>query len=772
MNKLALRNYFETNSKYSKLKKRFDKKVKSGVFYKLSTNKQRSLVARLRKLFEKLLQLKQMLKLAAAGATIGMILTAGQANAQDFKMQKPFKGKFLTEQQSPKGFESDLFIQMSGSNNPLGGENPFGGIFIEQANYSHLVDIDNDGDLDVFTPKSNYPASSDYNILFQKNIGNSEIADLEEQTGTSNPLESVLTTSRPYMSFVDIDNDNDYDLFINDQYSNEILYYKNIGTPEAPEFEQQLDASNPLNGEDPFNSDRLYFADIDDDGDLDFFMGKNTGYHSYSNILYLYRNTGTAESPAFTPEDATTMINYNPGWFESVLLTDMDGDNDYDLLFNGEYYLKNVGNSTTPQFEITNGSENPFNDIMWLNSGLPFVIDNDDDGDLDLFVGAYTGIKYYKNVGTPSYPYLKDQNGIQVFNYVNDPEFADIDGDGDFDLIVSGYDLSTSELSLQFVENVGTPENPEFELSHSTNNPLSNIDVSGYLNSCEFVDIDNDGDLDLFIGKYNSPYQFIDFYKNVGTSADPIYIPTSIEENPLSGVSGSYAFISFADIDNDGDSDLFIGDGNTVRFFNNTGTASVPEFVEETSPITLPANINIAIPDFADVDNDGDLDFFAGSANSDTYGWSIIHFLNQGTPETPDFIEQTGASNPLEILIRIPIPAFVDIDNDSDQDCFVGTLGSTFLYFKNKSINVSVENIKANSLNLYPNPTNGTVSFDTEIFENQEIVISITDITGKQMSNFEMIDYNKLDLSNLKAGIYFIKISDGKKSEMSKIVVQ
>lgn len=771
MDNFTLRKYFETNSKYSKLKKRFDRKVKSGDFYELSTHKQRNLLARLRKLFEKLLQLKRMLKLAAAGATIGMVLTAGQANAQDFKMQKPFNKKFITEQQSPKGFESDIFIQMNGLNNPLGGKNPFSGILINEAQYSYLVDIDNDGDLDVFTPQSDYPTSYDYKISYLKNTGSSASADLVEQSGADNPLDGILTNSRAYMSFVDIDNDNDYDLFINDQYQAEILFYKNTGTPESPVFEQQFDAENPLDGENPYNIEILSFADIDDDGDLDFLFGYQTGYPTYSPAISLYKNTGTPEAPAFTPEDASPLFNIVPSWFESIILSDIDGDNDFDILLNGYEFFENTGNSTTPQFENKIGSENPFNNIIWLQSNIAHLIDNDNDGDLDLFVGMQVGVKYYENIGSSTYPYFKDENGIQIFNYVNDPEFADIDGDGDYDMFAAGYDLSTYELKVHFIENVGTPENPEFIMRYSTNNPLNDIELTNMISSNEFVDIDGDGDLDLFMGSMNSP-EFIRFFKNIGSAENPVFVPVSNEENPLGTVTGDYPFISFLDIDNDGDSDLFIGDYSNARFFKNTGTNLVPEFVEETSPITIAPTNPFLIPDFVDIDNDGDFDLFAGTIDTDNYSWHIIHFLNQGTPEVPDFVQQTSIDSPLEVIAPIPIPAFVDIDNDSDPDCFVGVYGGSFLYFKNKTINVSVENVKENSFKLYPNPTNGIVTFESNKLNNQDVTILITDVTGKQMSNFEFVDYNKIDLSNLNAGIYFIRISDGKTSEVSKIVVQ
>ncbi|MBX9256369.1 putative Ig domain-containing protein, partial [Desmonostoc muscorum CCALA 125] len=77
---------------------------------------------------------------------------------------------------------------------------------------------------------------------------------------------------------------------------------------------------------------------------------------------------------------------------------------------------------------------------------------------------------------------------------------------------------------------------------------------------------------------------------------------------------------TFADIDNDGDLDAFVGNraGNT-DFYRNTGTASAPTFTKEaTNPFGLTNLAYSAKPTFADIDNDGDLDAFVGSSNGNT----------------------------------------------------------------------------------------------------------------------------------------------------------
>jgi len=764
MNSITLREFRETGTKYKKLRKRLDKKIKTGSFYQLTKSKQRSLVYRVRKLYEKLLRLKNLLKLATAGATMSLMLASGIADAQKIPRKGFFKQEFKSPSNGVKAYESDIFMQMTGSDNPFAGTNPFEGNIISYAYNAAYADIDNDGDLDVF---STYENNGIYTIKYYKNTGNNTVAILEEQYGPNNPADGIFFGNTPFISFVDIDNDGDLDVFLTDQDNNNFFFAENVGNATNPYFVQKTGSDNPLNGIDPGNMHKLSFADIDNDGDLDVFI------NTYNHNPYLYRNLGDAENPHISPEDASLYfdVDFN-STLRSLLLKDLDGDNDFDALINGNQYYENQGNNTTPYFVEITGNSNPFENIDNLgSSNLPDLIDLDADSDLDLLFGSYTGIEYYKNTGTVNSAIFENTSGGIDSTYYAMPDFVDIDNDGDFDMFVGVYNETAGAFKYAYYKNTGTAVTPAFEKQDWADNPLDAVESSSFIPVLKFVDIDNDGDQDVFVGGYSSGD--MQYFKNTGTADNPVFEEQTGTDNPLPGISYALDF-DFVDIDNDGDLDFFYGPlGAELEFYRNTGTATSPTFANELSPVTLPDTWAYLLPEFSDVDNDGDYDLFAGGVDYDIGQWKVLYAENKGTADTPDFEAQYGNANPLNLTMYLPGIAFTDIDNDGDEDAFIGTYPGTVYYFKNKTISVGINAVEnENALSVYPNPATDEIKIDLSSFNNSQIDLTIIDITGKTVAAFNMKNTNTIDVSNLKSGIYFIKVSDMKHSETAKLIIK
>lgn len=208
-----------------------------------------------------------------------------------------------------------------------------------------------------------------------------------------------------------------------------------------------------------------------------------------------------------------------------------------------------------------------------------------------------------------------------------------------------------------------------------------------------FVDIDGDGDKDVFIGLANGT---IEYYRNSGTATNPLFTKITGAANPFNGVDvGSDATITFLDVDGDGKQDALLGhsDGSRdVRYYRNTGTVAVPAFTRVTTGlanypfITASYNSRTA-PAVGDINNDGKLDVVIalGSTQSGTICTScrFRYFVNT-TGNV--WVEQTGAANPFSNLRPTrPIVSFADIDSDGKTDFVLGNSSGQLLYYRNTS---------------------------------------------------------------------------------------
>ncbi len=340
------------------------------------------------------------------------------------------------------------------------------------------------------------------------------------------------------------------------------------------------------------------------------------------------------------------------------------------------------------------------------------------------------------------------------------PVFADLDNDEDLDLLLGDYGGN-----IHFYENTGTTAAPAFGPDQP--NPFGLIS-NGYLAFPAVADIDNDGDVDLFVGGYEGS---ILFFENTGTVTTPAF--TTPLPNPFGIVPPSgFAIPAFADIDNDGDLDLFAGeyDGNT-KYFVNTGTITQPHFgAPVLNPFGLTAVLYVGTPAFADLDHDGDLDLLVG----EMYG-NTRYFKNNGTPEVPAFA--SPITNPFGI---VPVnyycfPVFADLDNDGDLDLMTGELESNLQYFENNEINIGVSDQEPpEELVLFPNPASDEVFLKMSGFNQAtSIMFKIFNNTGKFVKSGEIDSQNmKILTSDLPAGIYTVKLTSGDKTHTGKIAIE
>ena len=601
-NHLLLRNlYFSASGKYLKFKNRFDKAIHSGRFYKLNKRKQSSLVGRLKRLFERLKSLQTQLRLAGAGAALAMTLAVSNP---------------VQAQSSLGPFERNDAL------------NPFPPPVNIDRPRPAVVDIDNDGDLDVFVGSVNGDIK-----FFRNDSPPDSVTRFAELTGTDNPLNGINKGSEAALAFADVDGDGDFDMLLG-VYGAETFFLRNTGSQTNPVFTEQTGESNPFDG--IVGTGNLYgsgqaipvFVDLDGDTDLDLIIGSsyvNADGTPLPSTKYYENNAGNFD---MLPDPA---IAAAVEFYSNVALTFADIDNDGDLdafagiVGSGANYIRCFKQEVEGVFVLTYGAWNPD-----LRTGNPF---------------AGFGFNKY---ASPS------------------PVAADFDGDGDIDFLVgtrNNYYFNDETSNLRYFENT----DGQFTLEDRTElniSPFGGVDVGNEATPV-FTDLDNDGDLDAVMGeKYNGKLSvFIN--KDGKFYADPNHQLVNI----LDPLSNTYDIVPvFVDIDDDGDQDLFVCQdyGFGINFFRNDGG----DFVLETSPLADAQYLRNTSLAFIDVDNDGDLDALIGNY---TYGpLPVVYYQNNGTASNPNFAETTAPSPFDDLGFEQDANVYaVDLDHDGDTDLVV-----------------------------------------------------------------------------------------------------
>jgi hypothetical protein len=474
-----------------------------------------------------------------------------------------------------------------------------------------FCDLDGDGDLDLFTSDGRGL------VHYWENQGTPTIPNFVHITDS---LGGIDVPGMSYLDLCDIDADGDYDLFISAALWGTIYFFRNTGTPQQWNFQQESTQFASINvGDHPHPR----FVDIDGDGVYDLFVG-----NGYGNVYY-YHNDGTPQQWDFHLM-TSNFLNLDVGDLAAPEFADIDGDSSLDFFCGMEtdwnvnnqgdiYYYHNAG---TPQQSNFQYVTNCYTSIDEGVGSQPFLVDLDADGDKDLVIACGHTLRYYRN-----------DNGVFVyvpnfFPQINIPDvcpfFCDIDADGDYDLFC-GSSAIPGPPHLYYYRNEGTPQVPNFALI-SSNLIVNNnffVLIFPYL-----VDIDADGDYDLFLADQNHHFFY---YRNMGT---PTNFNFALYANNWQNIAEAYPMYGcFYDLDEDGTQDLVYGSWqtNNLVYYHNTGTPQVPimTWVTDSLLSNKAGMVTCDFPRICDMDDDGDGDLFIGS-----YNGGVAYFRNV-TGETP-----------------------------------------------------------------------------------------------------------------------------------------
>jgi predicted nucleotidyltransferase len=507
---------------------------------------------------------------------------------------------------------------------------PFDGVYNSAIAF---MDVDADNDQDVLITGQKYINLPIARIA--KLYANDGMGNFTEMMDT--PFEGVTYSS---IAFSDVDGDNDQDVFVTGyNNSNERIakLYTNDGMGIFSEK-----AGTPFEG---VQEGSIAFSDVDSDNDQDVLItGRN---NSFEAIAKLYTNDGLGNfaEKAGTPFMAVIL--------SSITFSDVDGDNDQDLLITGQNDSDEGVSKLYTNDGIGNFTENSGTAFDSIYSGSIAFSDVDGDNDQDVLITGrnhpFQGItNLYTNDGNGNFT---KKTGTP-FDHVYDGSiaFSDVDSDNDQDVLITGGKNNIDDGIAKLYTNDGMGN-----FTEKTNNLFEGV---GFKSSIAFSDVDGDNDQDVLItGRNGLTSQVAKLYINDGLGNF-----TEKAGTPFDGVMLSS--IAITDVDGDNDQDVLITGQNhsgtgIAKLYTNDGMGN---FTEKTG--TPFDGVMLSSIAFSDVDGDGDQDVLITGRNNLSEGIAKL-YTNNGIG---NFTEKTGT--PFESVYYGSI-AFSDVDGDNDQDVLI-----------------------------------------------------------------------------------------------------
>lgn len=269
------------------------------------------------------------------------------------------------------------------------------------------------------------------------------------------------------------------------------------------------------------------------------------------------------------------------------------------------------------------------------------MADIDNDGDLDIVTYGNSTIYWFEN-RFPEEGFMPKQHVATIpgTNMILSIDITDFDGDGDLDIL--GAEIFQDKLFLC--------TNTDGQGTFAPFQVLKTVDQASFV---KHIDMDNDGDKDLFFSRNGSNGFFIGYYENINQPNNYLTLRTIYQASNVSQT------MKVVDLDNNGFSDVFIRFDNGIGWIKNNGNASF-------SPIAFFSTSNNYCYhyDVGDIDNDGDLDL-VGNVENNVYVKKLIYKLNDG-------LGNFGPDQSIrENLTEIKAIKLGDLDNDNRLDLIV-----------------------------------------------------------------------------------------------------
>ena len=650
--------------------------------------------------------------------------------------------------------DGDLDLLNSGSNHVGWFSNNGDGTFSDRqtiatdviiAVYTTAGDLDGDGDLDIVVVS----------------VPSHVVAWYEHLDGAGNFGPQQILTDEPMNSssaaIGDIDSDGDLDVFAA-SYTDGMMWFENLdgmGQYNAPQFIAP-ELKRPH---------QVYASDLNGDGSNDVLFAA-----SDDNKIGWYPNQGNGEF------GLQKIVNLTAQGATSVFATDLDGDHDNDIL------SASKKDNTIAWYENLDGAGNfGTTSIIWSSHSDPTEVhaaDLDGDGDMDV-LSASSGdhtVAWYKNDGSGGFgpPSIISTTTTGAFDVIT----ADLDGDGDLDVLASGKAGDT----IAWFENsdgAGT-----FNMAQVL------FDGSESVNELFAADIDGDGDLDVVApfkkdniigwfentdgkGLFSSLHQITDeailatsvYASDMDGDGDVDVVSAAEDDNrlawyenldglgafgPLQLISNDYSHVQsiiVADIDNRNGIDILVAAKyqDQIRWFENPNDPPLPVELTEFNTLVWDNRVDLTWETLSETNNAG---FEIQQETS--LGWQELAFITgAGTTEEPrHYTYRTGVLPPGIHRFRLK-----QIDFDGQ-----------FEYSQVVTAKIELQ-ATYHLTPAHPNPFNPETQMNLALAQSQQVRIEVFDLQGRSVATLfdGRIESNtpfpiRFEAGAYPTGIYSIQI--------------
>ena len=545
------------------------------------------------------------------------------------------------------------------------------------------------------------------------------------------------------------------------------------------------------------DSRSVNWVDVNRDGFVDCFIS-NGPQAGQNNMLYINDTNGNFTAVADDP----IVMDVMPS--DGATFADIDNDGDLDG-FVVNWYNKN-------NLAYINDGSGKFTQVLdgiWVNhfgySETAAFGDYDNDGLVDLYVTNSAGTKknfLYKNLGGNNMELVTGISPVTDLFSSRNVSWSDIDSDGDLDLYVTNENGEKENL---YRNNGGGSFEKMTDLIITTDgfNTMSS----------SWGDIDNDGDLDLFLANDGSKNQL---FRNDGN-----FVFTRMLTTDVSKVNAKSFSSAWADIDNDGDLDLFVTNAfqNGQRLKNNLylndGTGHLTEVTNEVVVMDEGWSYGCA---FGDYDNDGFQDLAVATTRFGNVDEADYLYHNNGNSNHWLMVSLEGnVSNKSAIGAKIRVKAIVNgtavwqMREISAQSAYcsqndmrahfgladatlvdsmviewpsgirqyrTGVLPNQILDIEEDLVNAVREELPSFGFKVFPNPTNSVIQMEAQFSESLKVLmVEVFGDTGQVIykttfSNVSGLWQHQIDLRKfqLTPGQYIVRVGNGLSAEERKII--